>query len=123
MDISLVIAQVLGIFFVVTGVAMVISSKSVIVAMEQSVENKGILFVWGMLALLMGAVIVVLNDMWISGLALFVTILGWLALIKGAFILFFPGVAAPLYKKFNKSGMIVFCGVVVFVIGLVLLYW
>ena len=123
MDISIVIAQVLGIFFVVVGVAMVIGSKAVVAAIEHSVENKGILFVWGMLALLIGAVIVVLNDVWTSGLTLLVTILGWLALIKGAFILFFPDAAASLYKKFNKSGMIMFCGVVAFVIGLVLLYW
>jgi hypothetical protein len=43
--------------------------------------------------------------------------------VKGAFILIFSAAAASLYKKFNKSGMIAFCGIVAFVIGLVLLYW
>jgi hypothetical protein len=123
MDISVVIAEVLGIFFVVMGVAMVVSGKATVSAIEESVEHKGMLFMWGLLALLVGSVIVVLNNVWTTGLPLLVTILGWLALIKGAFILLAPAAAASLYRKFGKSGMIVFVGVVAFVIGLVLLYW
>ena len=123
MDISVVIAQALGIFFVVAGIAMIVSSKSVVTAIGQSVENKGLLFVWGLLALLVGAVVVVLNNAWTSGLPLIITILGWLAVVKGAFILIFPGAAVSLYRKFNKSGMIAFCGVVALLIGIALLYW
>jgi hypothetical protein len=123
MDMSLIIGQVLGIFFVIAGIAMVVNSKATAGAIEESMAHKGIVFMWGLLALLMGAVIVVLNNAWTSGLPLLITILGWLAIIKGAFILLAPGAAASLYKKFGKSGMIVFCGVVAFVLGIVLLYW
>ena len=119
----MVIAQVLGIFFVVVGVSMVANGKATAAAVEESVQNKGMMFMWGILALLIGAVIVVFNNAWTSGLALLVTILGWLALIKGTFILLFPGVAASLYKKCGKSGMLVVAGVVIAVLGLVLLYW
>ena len=123
MDISVVIAQVLGIFFVVAGIAMVVSSKATAGAIEESVAHKGIMFLWGMLALLIGATIVVLNNAWTTGLPLLVTILGWLALVKGVFIMLAPAAATSLYRKFGKSGMVVFCGVVCFVLGLVLLYW
>jgi drug/metabolite transporter (DMT)-like permease len=123
MDFSIAIAQVLGIFFVVAGVSMVANGKATAAAVEESAQNKGILFLWGILALLIGAVIVVLNNVWTSGFALLVTILGWLALIKGTFILLFPGVAASLYKKCGKSGLLVVVGVVIVVLGLVLLYW
>jgi len=123
MDISVIIAQVLGIFFAVVGIAMVVSSKATGSAIEESVEHKGMLFMWGFLALLIGAVVVALNNLWTTGLPLLVTILGWLAIVKGAFILLAPGAAASLYRKFSKGGMIVFCGVVAFVLGLVLLYW
>jgi hypothetical protein len=123
MDISTVIAQILGIFFVVAGIALVGNSKAVTAAIEEAVQNKGILFVWGILALGVGAVIVTLNNAWITGLPLLITVLGWLAVLKGAFIMIFPGAAASLYKSFNKCGIIVFCGIVVFALGLVLLYW
>jgi hypothetical protein len=123
MDISVVIAEVLGIFFVIMGIAMVVSSKATVGAIEEAVEHKGILFTWGILALLIGGTVVALNNIWTTGLPLLVTILGWLALIKGTFILLAPAATASIYRKFGKSGVIVFAGVVVFVIGLVLLYW
>lgn len=123
MDISGVIAQILGIFFAVVGIAMVVNSKSVVGAIEESVSHKGVVFLWGLLALFMGAVIVSVNNTWTSGLPLLITILGWLALIKGVFILLAPAAAVALYRKFSKGGMVVFCGVVAFVLGLVLFYW
>ena len=102
---------------------MVANSKGVAGAIEESVAHKGVVFMWGLLALLVGAVIVVLNNAWTSGLPLLITILGWLALAKGAFIMLAPDAAASLYRKFGKSGLLVFCGVVVFVLGVILLYW
>lgn len=123
MDISVIIAQALGIFLAVTGIAMVVNGKATAGAIEESVSHKGMVFLWGLLALATGSVIVVLNNTWTSGLPLLVTILGWLAIVKGAFVLLAPGAAAALYRKFGHSGMIVFCGVVCFVLGVVLLYW
>jgi hypothetical protein len=118
-----VIAQILGIFFAVTGISLVVNSKGTAAAMEASVQNKGILWLWGMLALLIGAVIVVINRAWTSGLPLLVTILGWIAMVKGAFIFIFPHAAVSLYGRFNKSGLLVFCGVVALILGLVLFWW
>ena len=120
---TVIIAQILGIFFVVFGISMVFNSKGIKAAIEASLENKGILFVWGIVAVLTSAFIIALNNIWTSGMPLLVTILGWLALIKGVFILLFPNAAVSLYRKFNKSGLLVFVGVVVLIIGLVLLYW
>jgi hypothetical protein len=119
---TVIITQVLGVFFIVVGISMTFNSKGTRNAIEASIENKGILFLWGMLALLIGAWIVDLNNMWTSGMPLLVTILGWLALIKGVFILIFPNATASLYRKFNKGGMLMLVGVVVLIIGLVLLY-
>lgn len=107
----------------IAGISIVANGKATAAAVEESAQNKGILFMWGILALLMGAVIVVFNNVWTSGLTLLVTILGWLALIKGTFILLLPAPAASLYKKCGKSGLLVVAGIVVFVLGLVLLYW
>ncbi len=122
MDISAVIAEVLGIFFVVMGAAMVVNAKETAAVLEEAAQNKGYLWLWGFLALTTGAVIVSLNNMWTSGLPLVITILGWLALIKGAFILFFPAVTTALYRKFGKSGLMTFAGVVALVVGFALLY-
>ncbi len=118
-----IISQTLGIFFALVGLSMVVNSKATTAAIEESVQNRGILWIWGFLAMLVGAIIVVLNNAWTSGLPLLITVIGWIALIKGAFILFLPGSAVSLYRKFGRNGMIVACGVVAFILGLILLYW
>ncbi len=123
MDISAIIAQVLGILFVLVGLSMIFNSKAAASAIEESVQNKGILWLWGFLAVLIGAVVVVLNNAWTSGLPLLITILGWIALVKGVFILSCPKAAVSLYKRFNKSGTLMLCGIIALVFGLILLYW
>ena len=120
---SVMIADVLGVFLAVMGIAMVVNGKATAAAIEESVAHKGIMFLWGMFALMAGAIIVVLNNVWTTGLPLVVTIIGWLALLKGLFILLAPAAATAMYRKFGQSGMIVFCGVVCFVLGIILLYW
>ncbi len=123
MDISLVLAQIVGIFLVVAGISMAANSKETAAVVEEAAQHKGILWTWGIMALLIGASMVVLNDVWTPGLPLIVTILGWLALVKGVFILFFPRAAGVLYRKCGKSGSMVFWGLVVLIVGLILLYW
>ena len=122
MDFSPVIAEALGIFFVVMGAAMVVNGKETAAIVEEAAQNKSYLWMWGFLALATGVVMVSLNNVWTSGLPLIITILGWLALVKGAFILIFPGVIARLYRKVGHSGLIVFVGVVALVVGFALLY-
>ncbi|MGB7957952.1 MAG: hypothetical protein WCF77_03890 [Minisyncoccia bacterium] len=122
MNISVVFAQILGIFFVVVGASMVVNKKLTTAAVEEAIRDQGSLWMWGFLAVITGAVIIPLNNMWTSGLPLVITILGWLALIKGVLILFFPAAMVSLYRKFIKESMMIPAGLVVFVLGLVLLY-
>ena len=121
-NISAVIAEVLGIFFIVMGASVVVNTKETAVVLEEAARNKGYLWLWGLFALITGAVIVALNNTWTSGLPLVITVLGWAALAKGAFILIFPGATASLYRKFGTSSMMAVAGVVALVIGFALVY-
>jgi hypothetical protein len=123
MEITIVLAQILGIMFVVLGLSMLFQKKETILVMEEMIQNKTFMWMGGFLALIMGAVIVALNNVWTSGLPLFVTIIGWLSLIKGAFLLIFPGVTIYFYRKVNKGGIFVFAGLIAFVLGLILLLY
>jgi len=122
MNISVVLAQILGIIFVVLGLSMLFNKKWTAVAIEEMIKNQGIIWLAGLVTLMIGSVVVVLNNVWTSGLPLFVTILGWLTLIKGAFILIFPNLTFSYYKKMNKGNIFVWGGAIVFILGLVLLY-
>ena len=89
MNISIVITQFLGIILTVMGLSVAIDRKEVSSALDKATQDRGFLWLWGFLILAMGTVIVVMNNVWTYGLPLVVTILGWLTLIKGAFLLLF----------------------------------
>ncbi len=122
MDISFVIAEALGMFFVVMGAAMVVNGKEAAAVIEEAAQNKGFLWMWGLCALVIGSVIVALNNLWTSGLPLVVTMLGWLAFLKGTFILVFPASASRWCRRFAHGSLVMFAGVVALVIGFALLY-
>jgi drug/metabolite transporter (DMT)-like permease len=122
MNITIVLAQVLGISFLVMGISMLVNKKTVLAALQEITREPGVLWLWGIIALLIGAVFVALNNVWTGGLPLFVTVMGWLALLKGVFILFFPRTAVAMYRKLEKESWLMAGGLVVLVIGLILLY-
>lgn len=119
---SVFIVQTLGIFLVVVGLSMAANSKGTVAAIGEAIQNKGTLWTWGFIAVLVGAAILATRSVWTYGLPVLVTIIGWLALLKGALILIFPNAMVTLYKKFNKGSAIVFCGIVMIIIGLFLVY-
>jgi len=123
MDLVTVLAHILGIVFVVVGVAMIFNRKGTSAAIENMTQNLGLLWVCGFLALAMGAIFVALNNVWNDGLlSLFITVVGWLAILKGAFLLIFPNSAAKFYKSCNKGWCFVVVGIIVLILGILLLY-
>ena len=122
MNISTTLAQFLGIIFVVIGASIIIDKKGVVAVVDEAARNRGFLWALGLIALVMGATFVMLNDIWTSGLPLFVTVVGWLILIKGCYILLFPDSAVSLYKKYGRRNVFVSWAAIVLVVGLALLY-
>jgi len=123
MNSTVILAQILGILFAVLGISVVINKKNLARAIEEIIQNQGFLWFFGFIMLTMGAVLIALNNAWGPGLVrLFITIVGWLSLLKGAFILIFPSSTVSLYRKVNKGGILLLGGLIVFVIGLLLLY-
>lgn len=117
---SIIIAQILGIIFMVLGLSMLINKKGTALAIEEMMKNQGLMWIAGLVTLIMGSVIVMLNNVWTSGLPLLVTILGWLTLIKGVSLLFFPNLASSYYQKMNKGNIFTWGGMIVFILGLLL---
>ena len=122
MDISIILAQIFGVTFAVLGLSMMSNKKWTAVVIEEITKNQGVVWLAGLFTLVMGAVIVVLNNIWTSGLPLLITILGWATLIKGAFILLFPNSTKFYYEKMNKGNVFVWGGIIVLLLGLILLY-
>ena len=122
MNITTVISEVLGMLLTILGLSIVVNRKGVSAAIEEITKNPGISWIWGFIVLTTGAIIVSLNNVWDSGLQTFITILGWLTIIKGVFIIVLPETSSSFYKKVNKDSILAIGGFIAFIVGLVLLY-
>ena len=122
METSIIIAQILGICFTVMGLSLFINKKTSVALLEEATKNTSIMWLFGFVSLMMGAIIVTFNNSWGNGLELSITIVGWLALLKGIAILVFPESTASLYKGYKKNDMLALAGAIVLIMGLILLY-
>lgn len=89
MDISIFIAKVLGPYMIIMAIAMSLNAKRV-KALLTDKANVSFMLVSGMLAVVFGLMIVVTHNLWEANWKVIITVIGWLALIKGIVRLFFP---------------------------------
>ena len=123
MVLPIVLAEILGIMLTVTGLSLLASSKRAVTLINEVIGSSGLLWVFGFIAMVLGIVILTFNNSWTSGnLQLLITVIGWLALLKGLFVLILPDAAIRLYRKCNKGGLIILAGFVALIIGLLLMY-
>jgi putative Ca2+/H+ antiporter (TMEM165/GDT1 family) len=122
MNTSIIISQILGITFTVMGLSLLVNKKETTAFIDEVMRNKAVMWILGFITTILGATIVVFNNLWTSGLELFITIIGWLTLIKGIMILVFPNSSALYYKKINKENILVIGGLIIVILGLILLY-
>ena len=120
MPIYITLAQILGIIFTVAGLSFMLNKKGVRALLET--KNDSFLWLYGFIALTFGAVILALNDSWNSGLVSLITLMGWLSIVKGIALTFFPESAASMYRKVVSSGFLTFSGLVALVLGIFFLY-
>ena len=123
MQFTFVVSHLLGIIFFVVGICVVFNRKNIGAALEEIIKNPGLLWLWGFITILLGAILLAFNGrIRHSSLLLILDIFGWLALLKGTYILVFPDSAISVYRKCNKNGVFIAGGIVAIVIGLIFLF-
>jgi len=96
---TIFLSKLLGLYCIVVGLAMLVHSHATIETVKVLVQCAPALYIAGILALAMGLAMILGHNVWSGGvLPVVVTLIGWLALIKGLVILFLPaGWAAACY--------------------------
>jgi hypothetical protein len=124
MAISLFLAKALGLYMVIVGVAMFVNQKLYKVWFDEASRNPAFMFINGLLALIIGILLVVSHNVWHFDWRLVITVMAWMALLKGIFITAFPQPALKFYGKFaKKKAHAKISYVVTFLLGVYLCYW
>ncbi len=96
------IAKALCLYYLVMGIAFLVNRKQFITVFREVMNSQTLLTYSGVIALIVGILLVTLHNVWVWGSPLLVTAVAWLAFIKGAVLLICPklfnGWTAKLYQ-------------------------
>ena len=84
---TIILAKILGLYFLGIGVALLFNLKRFKELYQQIAQNNIFCYLGGVLALFLGAFIVSVHNVWVMEWPVTLTILGWLSLIKGFWLL------------------------------------
>ena len=119
-DTSYILARFFGLFFLVMAL-MVLIRRNQNTYFDQFVESKEYIFITGLMTLILGAIIVALDNTWAFDWRMLITILGWITFLKGAMMLIIPEFSVSIWKNLSaKPWLLLISGVVFLIIGIYL---
>lgn len=115
--------QIFGLFLFLLGLSSIINKNIYKKILESFASSYGLFFLTWLLVLFLGYLMVTFYNIWEWKLTVIVTILWWMSIIKGAFMVAFPEWTMTLTKKIIKINCIMsFFWYPVIVLWLILLY-
>ena len=115
MENSVFIARILGPCMLIVALGFMRNRGFYQRVMEDYCKNAFMVFFGGMLALIIGIVIVLCHNYWVAEWYLVITIYGWGAIIKGAWLLVFPNTVPKFMQAYQKNKAL-FTAHIVFVV-------
>jgi len=109
------IFQVLGIVYLAVGIGILINPDFYKKLITEFSENPTAIYLSGLVAIVMGYLLVTFHNTWPTDWPVIITILGWVVLIKGLFLLLLPKVSinvCNLFKKEMKKSLTVWAVIV-----------
>lgn len=97
------IFQVLGIAYLAIGIGILINPDFYRKLLSEFSESPPSIYLGGIAALTIGYLLVRFHNIWPNDWPVIITIFGWVALIKGLFLLLLPKVSIGISKYFSKQ--------------------
>jgi len=120
MNIANILAEIFGGMLVLVGITA--SNRSYVIAViDEMAGSKAVTWLTGFVTFVIGITCVAFYHAWNSDWTVAVTIIGWLMVLKGAFITLFPATSMTFYRRFLTDAVLIGAGIAAILIGLVLL--
>jgi hypothetical protein len=124
MDRSIFLARVLGIYYLIVSTAIAVNFNQFASDVERLINNPSLMFISSFFTLIIGLLMVVSHNIWEWSWRVLVTIIAWLALIKGVSILFLPHYFDNLSLYFVHHMKVAYMAAGIdFLLGLLLCYY
>jgi len=120
MDITTLVASLLGPVYLAVGLGLLINKKYYQDTIASMAKGGALLYFGGAAALVVGLLITTHQNIWTLNAAGLVTLIGWIALLKGLALLILPKQMASLTKGCTADGAITIGAILAIVLGLYL---
>lgn len=123
MTVSIFLAKALGFYLIFISIAYVLNKKKFIPLLMNMMNKPEIMLVTGIIALIMGILIVVSHNIWVKDWRVIITVIGWMALLKAINIILFPEFMINISTKWIQNNVAYYITFLfTFLIGSILLY-
>jgi hypothetical protein len=123
MTISFFLGKVIGIYLFTTSLALVLNKKIYKDFLKEIAQNSSFIIFSGIIALILGIMIITTHNVWMMKWEVIITIIGWITFIKGVLFLYFPTSMLHMIKHlYKKTIFITICSWIGLFIGIYLIY-
>jgi hypothetical protein len=123
MELSILVAKVYAVVALLMGLGILANSKHYRKTFLEMLESKVAIFYGGIIALVVGILLISYHNVWEKSWIVIITVIGWGALVKGIALILFPDRFKFLKKFYKSSGYWNVQAVAIIVLGLVLGYF
>ena len=121
-QLSIFLAQVVGLYLFLIGLAMLVHQARFKKTMTETLGNHSLVTLSGTMSLVIGLLLVISHNMWISAWPVVITIVGWIILLQAVMRIFFPDVFIKIMKDLMaKSGYLLLSWIWV-IVGIYLIW-
>jgi hypothetical protein len=122
METAVFVAKVIAVVYLSFGVGLLFNKKYYRKMFSEMLDSSLFLIFGGILAIVLGALVVNIHNVWVMNWTVLITILGWIGLIKGIFLLACPKSLMPFKKMFESDTFLNILPIGMIVLGLVFGY-
>ncbi|MFH1608941.1 MAG: hypothetical protein ABH951_02925 [Patescibacteria group bacterium] len=122
MDISILFVKILAVYFIVSGIFLILRGKTLPMVLKDFFSHPAIVFLAGVMLIFLSAGILIQQGSSNSSVEVWAKVMAWLTFIKGVIYIFIPKILAkiPVAKLNNFFGLI---GIIMMSIGIYLLFF
>ena len=99
---TLIVTQVLGVYFIVSGLFIMLRQRSLGVILRDLFAHRALTYILGVLMVFGGAGLIFANQAGMDSLSIFLVVMGWAILAKGLLYVFMPEVLHKTVKKMPR---------------------
>lgn len=113
MDISLLLAKIVGLYGLVASVSALLNLKRIKYLVDDLLNNEALLYLSALLALALGIVIINIHNIVAYDYRLIITVFGWISFMQGVIFLLVPDLAYAIIRRIINYNSIILLGVLI----------